>query len=137
MHDTGFLYHYYEKSTGPFRTITSLPLRDEFFAIGGKPVRGAPVYFTLGANKGMETWYNNPACIKIPVGAFSLDTISFTYGDMFPVFNPELNTGEEWWGQVYDYQGILKLIDKCGCPEDPVHNLKNAYSRRTSTSEDI
>jgi len=160
--DTAHLYHYYEKTCDPFRTITSLPfeeavivlrkwrennpksaspaniewfltrryemekiVRDKFIAIGGKPIRTAPVYFTLGANKGMNTWYNNPACIKIPFREFDINTVSFTYGDTFPVFNSNLNTGEEWWGQVYDYDGILNLIEKYGYPEDPEYDMKN------------
>jgi len=158
--DTKHLYHYYEKTCEPFRTITALPfdealaalttwrednpstglttaewylnrrynmektVRDKFIAIGGKPIRTAPVYFTLGANKGMNTWYNNPAYIKIPVSEFDLDTVSFTYGDMFPVFNPALNTGEEWREQVYRYDDILKLIEKYGYPEDPEYDIK-------------
>ena len=65
-------------------------VRDKFIEIGGKPIRTAPVYFTLGANKGMETWYNTPAHVKIAISEFDLDTVSFTYGDMFPVFNASL-----------------------------------------------
>ena len=163
MNETNYLYHYYEKTCEPFRTITALPfeealvvytayraenpnsgvttpewylnrrynmekiVRDKFIEIGGKPVRTAPVYFTLGANKGMETWYNNPTYIKIPVDEFDLDTVSFKYGDMFPVFRASLNTGEEWWGEVFKYDGILKLIDKYGFPEDPEYNMKKRY----------
>ena len=102
-------------------------VRDKFIDIGGKPIRTAPVYFTLGANKGMETWYNTPAHIKITVSEFDLDTVSFTYGDMFPVFNASLNTGEEWWGKVYNYAGILNLIEKYGFPEDPVYDMKKRF----------
>ena len=159
--DTTHLYHYYEKTCEPFRTITSLPfdeavevlrewrefnphsekttveyflnlrygrdklLRDKFIEIGGKPVRNAPVYFTLGANKGMTTWYNNAAYIKIPVIEFDPDTVSFTYGDNFAVFNPVLNTGEEYWGNIYKYADIIKLIKKYGYPEDPEYDMKN------------
>ena len=159
--DTEYLYHYYEKSLPPFRSITSLPfekaaeilrvqqsenpnrthpniewflnrryemektVRDKFIAIGGKPVNAAPVYLTLGANAGMKTWFSENEFIKIPVSEFDLDTVSFTYGDSFAVFNPSLNTGEEWWGQVYHYNEILKLIEKYGYPEDPVYDSIN------------
>lgn len=160
MHDNKYLYHYYEKSCEPFRTITSMQfeeaaallrawradnpssgqttvewylnrryemekkVHDAFITIGGRPVRTAPVYFTLGANENMKTWYNNPVYIRIPISEFDIDTVSFTYGDMFPVFNPRLNTGEEWWGQVYKYDRILNLIDKYGYPEDPDYDMK-------------
>ena len=99
-------------------------LREKFIAIGGKPVRAAPVYFTLGANEGMKTWFNQPDRIKIKVSEFDLDTVSFTYGDSFAVLNPELDTGEDWWGAVFRYDGILKLIDKYGFPEDPPYDMR-------------
>ena len=163
MNETNYLYHYYEKSWEPFRTITALPydealetlrirrqdqpssgvrspewyldrryemektVRDKFIENGGKPIRTAPVYFTLGANRGMQTWYNNPTYIRIPINEFTLETVSFTYGDMFPVFSPSLNAGEEWREQVYSYDGILKLIIKYGFPEDPEYNMKERY----------
>jgi len=99
-------------------------LRDAFIAIGGKPLRSAPVYCTLGPNKGLQTWYNSPDCIQIPIEKFDPDTVSFTYGDLFPVFNPALNTGEEWWGKVYRYADIVRLIEQYGLPEDPEYNMK-------------
>ena len=100
-------------------------IRDKFISIGGKPVRAAPVYCTLGENEGMKTWFNDPAWIKIPVNEIDLDTVSFTYGDSFAVFNPSLNTGEEWWCKVYHYDKIIKLIEKYGYPEDTVYDIKN------------
>lgn len=99
-------------------------VRDRFIEKGGTPVNTAPVYFTLGENKNMETWFDNVACIKIPVEEFDLNQVSFTYGDMFPVLNPKLNTGEEWWGQVYRYEEILDLINKYGYPEDPPYHMR-------------
>jgi hypothetical protein len=100
-------------------------LREKFIAIGGKPVRAVPVYFTLGANEGMKTWFDEPDWLKIPVSEFESDTVSFTYGDSFAVFNPALDTGEEWRGKVFRYDEILKLIDKYGFPEDPPYDMKN------------
>ena len=99
-------------------------VREQFISIGGKPVRTAPVYCTLGPNEGMKTWFDNADCIKMPVSAFDPDTVSFTYGDLFAVFNPALNTGEEWWGQVYRYEEILRLVEKYGLPEDPAYDMK-------------
>ena len=97
-------------------------VRDKFISIGGRPVNSSPVYLTLGANEGMKTWFENTAWLKIPVSEFDLDTVSFTYGDMFPVFNKSLNTGEEWWEQVYRYDDILRLINKYGYPVDPIYD---------------
>ncbi|MCL2638331.1 MAG: hypothetical protein FWD48_08160 [Oscillospiraceae bacterium] len=154
INDIKHLYHYYEKSKPPFRTLTSLPfeeakavmsagnvgatwidnflqqryerdktLRDKFFSIGGKPIRTAPVYFTLGANEGMKTWFNEPNWLRIPMSEFDYDTVSFTYGDSFAVFNDSLNTGEEWWGKVFLYDDIINLINKYGFPEDPPYHM--------------
>ena len=99
-------------------------IRNKFIAIGGNPVNTSPVYFALGPNKGLETWYDNFGVIKIPVSEFDLLTVSFTYGDAFAVFNPKCNTGEEWWEQVYMYEDIIKLVDKFGFPEDPEYNSR-------------
>jgi len=156
--DVRHLYHYYERSGAPFRTLTSLPyaeaervvrswfarqvmfdvdrflnlryerdklLRELYGAIGGKPIRTAPVYFTLGPNQGMSTWFDDPAWIKIPIEEFDLHTVSFTYGDSFAALDPELNTGEEWWGRVFDYKRVLSLIERYGWPEDPPYHMKN------------
>ena len=98
-------------------------LRDMFISIGGNPVRTAPVYFTLGANEGLKTWFKEPAWIKIAVDEFDRDTVSFTYGDSFAVLNASLDTGEEWWGKVLYYDDVVKLIDKYGFPEDPPYHM--------------
>ena len=98
-------------------------LRDKFISIGGKPIRTSPVYFTLGPNEGMKTWYDNLDWIKIPMSEFDPYTVSFTYGDSFAALNPDLNTGEEYWGNIYRYDDILKLIDKYGYPEDPEYHM--------------
>ena len=97
-------------------------IRNEFIKIGGKPIRATPIYFTLGANKGVSTWFEDPVFIKIPIGEFDPDTVSFSYGDVLAVFNPALNTGEEYWGKVYRYDDMLTLIEKYGYPEDPEYN---------------
>jgi len=152
-----YLYHYFDRTRGPFRSLTALPfrkakallrklqyddlpdpnwflkrryadekaVREQFIAIGGKPVRAAPIYCTLGPNEGMKTWFDHLGIIKIPIGGFGLDTVSFTYGDMFAVFNPALDTGEEWWGKVYRYEEITALISTYGWPEDLVYDMKN------------
>ena len=93
-------------------------IRDKFVEIGGKPFRTAPVFCSLGANKGIGTWFENADVIKIPVEEIDLDAVSFTYGDTLTVFNPKLYGDEEYWGKVYKYDDMLKLIDKYGLPED-------------------
>ena len=91
-------------------------IREMFVDIGGKPIRNAPFYMTLGEHPQLMTWFNNPDCIKIPVDEFDSKTVSYTYGDSFPVFNPSLNDGREFWEKVYMYEDIIKLIDTYGYP---------------------
>ncbi|MDR2687164.1 MAG: hypothetical protein LBB75_05370 [Oscillospiraceae bacterium] len=161
MIDTAHLYHYFEQSGGPFRSLTALSfeeaaaiqrakrdanprsvnpniewfltrryemeraVRDAFIALGGKPARTAPIYCTLGPNEGLKTWFAAPAWVKSPVSELGPDSVSFTYGDTFAVFNPALDTGEEYWGRVYRYDDIVKLIDRHGLPGDPPYDMKN------------
>ena len=99
-------------------------LREKYIEIGGKPIRNVPVYFTLGPNEGMKTWFNEVDYIKIPFVEFNSLTVSFTYGDSFAVLNPSLNTGEDWWGNIYHYDGIKKIIEKYGFPEDPIYDMQ-------------
>lgn len=167
VHDTGHLYHYYEKGQTPLRSISALPfreaekilnsqrernenlvhpnikwflewrynmdktIRDNFITIGGKPSRTAPVFCTLGANRGVSTWFENPAFLRIPITEIDLDTVSFTYGDTMAVFNPKLYSGEEWWGKVYKYDDIIRIIDKYGYPADPEYDgIKGIYPKK-------
>lgn len=155
-----FLYHYFEKSKGPFLSIMDLPheqaietlgqiqernvnlvnprkhwflntrrglekkVRDLFVEKGGKPERTSPYYMTLGECDAMKTWYEDPGVIRISVSEFNPKTVSFTYGDMLPVFNPELDEGEEFRANVYLYGEILQVIERHGLPEEPDYNLR-------------
>ncbi len=111
-------------------------VRDKFISRGGNPTRTAPIYFTLGENDSMLTWFNEPAVIKIPISEFDLRTVSFTYGDSLPVFNPKLNTGEEWWGNVYFYDEIVKIIEKFGYPENPEYHMLNCIFPKDKSIRD-
>ncbi|HEX2946265.1 MAG TPA: hypothetical protein VHT96_09965 [Clostridia bacterium] len=99
-------------------------VRRLFIDKGGKPMRKYPVYMTVGEIKSMSTWYSDPAFIKIGISEFDLDTVSFTYGDMFPVFNPDLDDGMEYRNNVYKYNEILKIIEKYGYPQNIEYNLR-------------
>lgn len=99
-------------------------IRNAFITKGGNPIRKAPIYMTLGENIYMETWYDNLAIIKIDINKIDLRTVSFTYGDSFPVFNPDLDKGEEFRNTVYMYDEIVKIIEKYGFPENVAYNMK-------------
>jgi hypothetical protein len=154
------LYHYFEKSKGPFLSISDLAhnealeklaeiqkininlvnpqkewflakrheleskVRDLFIKTGGKPQREHPFYMTVGAIDSMGTWYQEPGFIKIAIDEFALDTVSFTYGDMFPIFNTELNDGKEYRNTVYTYDEITEIIKIYGYPENIEYNLR-------------
>lgn len=149
-----YLYHYFERSRGPFKAISDLPnedavevlsnirktnpdlvhpnmlwflnrrreleaaVRDMFIEKGGKPVRLYPHYMTVERADSMKTWYLEPECLKIDITEFNLESVSFTYGDMFPVFNPNLDDGREYRKQVYKYDEIVEIIEKYGYPQE-------------------
>lgn len=149
------LYHYFDKSTGPFRNLSDVSdheaerllaaiiadrptcfcakrpqnymqlrryyeaiLRTEFLKKGGIVQRTAPHYMVVESCPWLETWYENPSCICIPIHCFDLRTVSFTYGDSHPTFSERVNDGKEYRKQLYTYNEILKIIDKYGLPQN-------------------
>lgn len=92
-------------------------VRRIFISKGGKPARKAPHYFVVEQCPWLETWYLDASYIKIPVATLDVDTISFTYGDMFPTFSPRVQDGREYRNTVYTYSEILRIIDKYGLPQ--------------------
>lgn len=99
--------HYYENL-----------LRDLFIKKQGKLERVSPHYMVVEHSPWLSTWYSNSAYIKIPIKEFDVQTLSFTYGDSHPTFSPRLNDGKEYRKQLYNYNEILKIIDKYGLPQD-------------------
>jgi len=154
-----FLYHYYEKSIGPFKALTSLPyekardilyakkaqgkfgnpdiegflkrrydsdrrLYDAFVLRGGKPKNTFPIYMTLGAHPQWESAYDEAAFIKIPLKEFQKDSVSFTYGDSFAIFNPRLFGEEAYWNKIYFADEIADVIDRYGFPPYVEYDFK-------------
>ena len=62
-------------------------LRTEFLKKGGIVRRNAPHYMVVEHSHWLTTWFDNSDYIKIPIEEFELKTISFTFGDAFPVFS--------------------------------------------------
>ncbi len=154
-----YLYHYYERKTGPFVSLSGLPLgeaqrlqdqlkaanktfaaqrnerylarrqyleqlvRSRFIEKGGQPIRSTPHYMVIGECPWLASWYEESAYIKVPITAFDMQTVSFTYGDTFPTFSPHVTDGLEYRQMVYTYPEILDIIDRYGLPQDsfPVH----------------
>ncbi|WP_203457188.1 hypothetical protein [Paenibacillus tepidiphilus] len=92
--------------------------RSLFIAKGGKPQRTVPHYMVVGACEWLGSWYKEPASVRKRISDFPPDTLSFTYGDMFPTFSPRVQDLREYRGQLYTYKEILQLIDKYGLPQE-------------------
>jgi hypothetical protein len=92
-------------------------VRRMFVQKGGKPLRQAPHYFVVEACPWLETWYIDPAFVKLPVSALPKGAVSFTYGDMFPTFSPRVQDGREYRNKVYTCEEILPVIAKYGMPQ--------------------
>lgn len=91
--------------------------RDIFISKGGKPIRCVPHYMVVGKCIWLESWYKNGTFLKIPISSFNLDTISFSYGDLFPTFSDKADN-KEYRKQVYTYNEIVEIIKEYGLPQD-------------------
>ncbi|WP_334076664.1 hypothetical protein [Paenibacillus sanfengchensis] len=90
--------------------------RDLFISKGGKPVNTFPHYMTLGACSWLQTWYLEPGIITIDWNEIAKESMSFTYGDLFPTMRyPD---EKPYRKQVYTKDEIIKVIDQFGLPQD-------------------
>jgi len=90
-------------------------VRDLFIAKGGKPQRGRPHYLVVGACPWLMSWYRQGCELRIPLAAFSLENVSFTYGDTFPALR--YRDGKPYRGQVYTLAELPMLIEQYGLPQ--------------------
>lgn len=93
-------------------------LREEFLKKGGKIERLVPHYMTIEHSPWLSSWYENSSFIRIPIEAFDLSTLSFTYGDSHPTFSSRVNDGKEYRKKLYRYDEILHIIEKYGLPQE-------------------
>jgi len=95
-------------------------LRTEFAKKGGLIRRKSPHYMVIGSIPWLSTWFENSAHIEIPSFKFDVNTISFTYGDAFPVFSKSKHQmdDKEYRRQVYTYKEIQAIIEKYGYPQN-------------------
>lgn len=92
--------------------------RNLFIAKGGRPEKDTPHYMVVEECEWLKSWYKNGAYLRIDISEFDINTIGFSYGDMFPTFSSFVNDGKEYRRQIYTYSEILKLIEKYGLPQD-------------------
>lgn len=107
-----YLYHYYEKSIGPLRTISDLPIENAQKLLDSM---SGDDFFTLGEVKWLESWYPNPGYIKIPLSELDPNIVSFTYGDTFPAFRYRRNNPTR--GMVYTVSDIFDVVNRYGFPQ--------------------
>ncbi|CAH1194141.1 hypothetical protein PAECIP111892_01424 [Paenibacillus auburnensis] len=91
--------------------------RTMFISKGGKPVRKVPHYMVVGECEWLNSWYEEGAAVKIHISSFNTDTLSFSYGDLFPTFSPKVDDGKEYRGNIYTYKEMVQLIHKYGLPQ--------------------
>jgi hypothetical protein len=89
--------------------------RELFISKGGRPLNQFPHYMTLGECRWIKEWYSSGAEISLALDDFNEETISFTYGDLFPTMR--YNDGKEYREQIYTKIEIFKLISKYGLPQ--------------------
>jgi len=87
-----------------------------FINKGGKPQNSYPHYMTVDKCEWMESWYRNPAWLSINWNEFSEESISFTYGDLFPTMRYQDN--KPYRGQIYTKNEIIELIEEYGLPQE-------------------
>lgn len=93
-----------------------LQARELFIRKGGKPVRDFPHYMTLGSCPWLLDWYASGTELQIALAEFDPNTISFTYGDLFPTMRYQ--DGKAYRGQVYTAVEIWDVIHKFGLPQE-------------------
>lgn len=93
-------------------------LRDKFIEKGGIIQRQVPHYMVVEHSPWLNTWFRNCSYIRIPIEAFDLSTVSFTYGDSHPTFSPRVTDNKEYRKKLYLYDEILDIIARYGLPQD-------------------
>lgn len=90
--------------------------RNVFINKGGKPRNQFPHYMTLGECEWLESWYKNPKMIAIDWNEFLEESISFTYGDLFPTMRYQDH--KPYRKKVFTKNEIMKIIEEFGLPQD-------------------
>ncbi|MBE9914203.1 hypothetical protein G8C92_09170 [Paenibacillus donghaensis] len=90
--------------------------RNKFIEKGGKPTNSFPHYMTLESCDWLKTWYKKPSSVAIDWNEFFDESISFTYGDLFPTMRYPDN--KPYRKQVYTKKEIRKIIEEFGFPQD-------------------
>ncbi|MGN7382022.1 hypothetical protein [Paenibacillus sp. SAFN-117] len=90
--------------------------RTLFIDKGGKPEKLYPHYMTLGRCEWLKSWYKEGRVLQIPLEEFDPETISFTYGDLFPTMR--YKDGKPYREKIYLQDEIKELIEQFGWPQE-------------------
>ncbi|MBI1282182.1 MAG: hypothetical protein GC179_28910 [Anaerolineaceae bacterium] len=91
-------------------------VRQLFIEKGGQPQRLHPHSMILGKSAWLKSWYQNGQEICIPLAQFDPNSVSFTYGDLFPAMRYQ--DGKSYRGRVYVLSELEALIGQFGLPQD-------------------
>ena len=83
----------------------------------GEITRKNPHYMTVESCDWLKSWYKFGCSLNIDIKLLDVNTISFTYGDMFPVFGPKGDEDKKYRKQVYTYKEILNIIEEYNLPQ--------------------
>lgn len=99
-----------------YRRMIENRMRTLFLNKGGKPIRQTPHYVIIGECEYCKSWYKVAEFIRVPIAELDLNTVSFTYGDSFPTFDPTHGDNSEYRQNVYTSDEIQVIIQKYGWP---------------------
>jgi len=98
------------------RRVLEQKAYEQFTAKGGKPSTYYPHYMTLGTCEWLKSWYTTPDWITIPWDDLPAESVSFTYGDLFPTMR--YADDKPYRKQVYTKDEILEIIHSYGWPQE-------------------
>lgn len=91
-------------------------VRRMFIEKGGKPQRERPHYLVVGECPWLLTWCKCGRELRLAMGLFSEDIVSFTYGDLLPTMR--YLDGKPYRCQVYTLSELPELIKTYGLPQE-------------------
>ena len=74
------------------------------------------MYAVLGACPWLLAWYPNGRELRLPLGLFPPETISFTFGDTFPAMR--IRDGKPFRGRVCTLAELPALLESHGLPQE-------------------
>jgi hypothetical protein len=98
-----------------------------FIEKGGRPINVYPHYMTLGNSDWIKKWFREGKELKISIEEFSRESISFTYGDLFPTMR--YKDGKPYRETIYTREELDHLITTYGLPQEWNNDGKNGPER--------